>query len=882
MARLVRERRWAATSLGSIERWSRSLKTVVDLLLASEFPLVALWGPELVQIYNDGYREIMAGKHPEGLGQPTRECWPEVWLINEPIYRRVFAGETLTFEDKLFPIVRRGRREDAWFTLSYSPLRNEDGRVAGVLVIVFETTERHKADASRKEAERRLGEVVGLAGLSSDFRALFEAAPTPYLVLAPDLRIVAVNDAYLQATMTRRGAILGRTLFEEFPDDPDDPNATGVRNLRASLERVLLTRRTDAMAVQRYPVRRPAQAGGGFEERWWSPINTPVLGPDGEVAAIVHRVEDVTEIVRLRSEGAAQDQLVRDQQALIGRLRESEERYRILFESIDEGFCTVEVLFNARDEPVDYRFLETNRAFAQQTGLEGAAGKTMRQLVPSHERYWFELYGRVALTGEPVRFEERAEALGRWFDGYCYRLGGPESRTVGILFKDVTERKALEARLEHQAFHDALTGLPNRRLFMDRLAHALARTGRRDERVAVLFMDLDNFKVVNDSLGHDAGDLLLASVAGRLKRCLRPEDTLARFGGDEFVVLLEDVADPEEAVQVAERIIGDLGSPFPVEGRELFVRASVGIACGEASTKSADDLLRDADTAMYQAKAEGGVHSAFNPAMHGRAVRRLYLENDLRHAVRREEFVLRYQPIFDFRNKRAWGLEALVRWRHPQRGLLGPSEFVPLAEETGLIIPIGGWILREACRWAKGWQDNRPAKPPLTVIVNFSAKQLRHPDCVGSIVEALRKSGLEAQSLGLDVTESALIDALEGNALILQRIKALGVKLSIDDFGTGYSSLSYVKRLPADVIKVDKLFVEGVGEDAEHTAIVEMVVELAHTLGMEAIAEGVEGEGQAALLEEMGCDKAQGFHFAKPPPPKAVSGFLAKQQQSSD
>jgi diguanylate cyclase (GGDEF)-like protein len=207
---------------------------------------------------------------------------------------------------------------------------------------------------------------------------------------------------------------------------------------------------------------------------------------------------------------------------------------------------------------------------------------------------------------------------------------------------------------------------------MDRLAHALARTGRRDERVAVLFMDLDNFKVVNDSLGHDAGDLLLASVAGRLKRCLRPEDTLARFGGDEFVVLLEDVADPEEAVQVAERIIGDLGSPFPVEGRELFVRASVGIACGEASTKSADDLLRDADTAMYQAKAEGGVHSAFNPAMHGRAVRRLYLENDLRHAVRREEFVLRYQPIFDFRNKRAWGLEALVRWRHPQRGLLAP------------------------------------------------------------------------------------------------------------------------------------------------------------------------------------------------------------------
>lgn len=286
----------------------------MDLLLASEFPMVALWGPELVQIYNDGYRGIMAGKHPEGLGQPTRECWPEVWHINEPIYERVRAGETLTFEDKLFPITRHGYLEDAWFKLSYSPLRDEGGGIAGVLVTVFETTERHRAEAAREEAERRMKEVAGVAGLSSDFRALFEAAPTPFLVLAPDLRIFAVNDAYLRATMTRREAILGRTFFEVFPDDP---NGTGVRNLRASLDRVLATRRTDIMAAQRYPTRRPAKASGGFEERWWSPINRPVRGTNREVAAIIHRVEDVTEIVRLRSESEAQDQIARDQQALI-------------------------------------------------------------------------------------------------------------------------------------------------------------------------------------------------------------------------------------------------------------------------------------------------------------------------------------------------------------------------------------------------------------------------------------------------------------------------------------------------------------------------------------------------------------------------------------
>jgi diguanylate cyclase (GGDEF)-like protein len=387
-------------------------------------------------------------------------------------------------------------------------------------------------------------------------------------------------------------------------------------------------------------------------------------------------------------------------------------------------------------------------------------------------------------------------------------------------------------------------------------------------------MDLNDFKVVNDSLGHEAGDLLLMVVAQRLRRCLRPEDTLTRFGGDEFVVLVEDVEDPGEAVRVAERITEELRSPFVLEGRELYATASIGVSWGDARTKSAEDLLRDADTAMYQAKRDGSGYRVFDPAMYERVVRRLELENDLRRALDQREFVVYYQPIFDFGSQEVWGVEALVRWEHPERGLLGPSEFVPLAEETGLIVSIGAWVLEEACHRTKDWQESHPRNPPLGVIVNLAAKQLRHPGCEETIRKALARSGLAAGSLSLDVTESAFIDALEGNGLALERIQARGVGISIDDFGMGYSSLSYLKRLPADALKIDKSFVRGLGEDAEDTAIVRMVIDVGHTLGLRVVAEGVETWAQAALLTETGCDMAQGYHFARPLPAEEVEAFL--------
>jgi diguanylate cyclase (GGDEF)-like protein/PAS domain S-box-containing protein len=488
-----------------------------------------------------------------------------------------------------------------------------------------------------------------------------------------------------------------------------------------------------------------------------------------------------------------------------------------------------------------------------------------------------------ALSGEAEGYDHehrirRPDGEVSWVHGQAEVVRGEDGgplRMIGTVH-DVTERKALEDRLRHQAFHDPLTDLPNRELFLDRLGHALARTERRPgKRVAVLFMDLDDFKVVNDSLGHEAGDLLLVAVAERLMGCMRPEDTLARFGGDEFTVLLEDLDDPEEAVRVAERIIDEVRDPFVLEGREFYVRASIGITLGEDRTKDLDDLLREADIAMYWAKDQGSGYSMFNPAMFEKALGRLEAANYLRRAIEREDFVVHYQPIFGFATGEVWGVEALVRWDHPERGLLDPSEFVAVAEESGLVVPMGEGVLREACLRAKEWQETHPRNPPLVMAVNLSARQLSRPDLAETVERVLRETGLEGNRLTLDITETVYVKTLAGNTAALDRLRSLGVKISIDDFGMGYSWLSYLKRLPANSIKIDRSFVRGLGEDDEDTAIVGMIIELAHTLGIEVVAEGVESEEQARVLTEMSCDFAQGFYFSKPVPPEAAAEFLA-------
>jgi diguanylate cyclase (GGDEF)-like protein len=388
-------------------------------------------------------------------------------------------------------------------------------------------------------------------------------------------------------------------------------------------------------------------------------------------------------------------------------------------------------------------------------------------------------------------------------------------------------------------------------------------------------MDLDNFKGINDSFGHEAGDLLLVAVVERLKGCLRPEDALTRFGGDEFVVLLEDVEGSEGPVGVAKRIVEELKDPFVLEGRDVYVSASIGIALGEGRTKTPEDLLRDADTAMYWTKERGLDYSEFDPAMDNRALRRLETANHLRKAIEQDEFGVHYQPIVSLRTGAVLAMEALVWWEHPERGPLDPIEFVALAEESGLMVPIGEWVLREACRRAKEWQEVRLGTPPLVMSVNLSVKQLSRPDLAETVEAILKETGLEGRHLTLDITETVYARALAGNTAVLDSLRKLGVKISLDDFGTGFSSLSYLKRLPADAIKIDKSFVKGFGEDAEDTAIVRMIIELAHTLGLEVVAEGVESEEQVLQLREIGCDMGQGSYFAGPLPPEAASEYVA-------
>jgi diguanylate cyclase (GGDEF)-like protein/PAS domain S-box-containing protein len=434
---------------------------------------------------------------------------------------------------------------------------------------------------------------------------------------------------------------------------------------------------------------------------------------------------------------------------------------------------------------------------------------------------------------------------------------------------DISERKALEAELERRASHDTLTGLPNRHAFVDRLGQALLRTRRRKStsKVGVLFMDLDRFKNVNDSLGHGAGDALLVAVAERLKNRLRPEDVLARFGGDEFAVLLESVEDPSEMIRVARRICEALREPFSVSDYRVSVNTSIGIALGAAHTKDPEGMLREADVAMYRAKEQGpGRYEVFDPAMQIRAQERLELETELRRAVEQEEFVLHYQPIVSLHNGSMVGFEALLRWRHPHKGLQLPSAFLPLAEETDLIVPIDGWVLEEVCRQAKRWEEEYPCASLVTMHVNLSPRQLKGGGLARTIEETLKRVALEVHTLALDITEGFLLKASENEAPTLDALKKMGIRLDLDDFGTGYSSLSYIKSFPVDSVKLDKSFVEGLAEDTTGMGLVRKIIELCHTLGLEVVAEGIETPEQATLLKEMGCDMGQEYYLGRPLP----------------
>ncbi len=552
-------------------------------------------------------------------------------------------------------------------------------------------------------------------------------------------------------------------------------------------------------------------------------------------------------------------------------LRESEARFRMVTEGALAGVYIIQ----------DGKFPYVNPALAQILGyrpeeLIDRLGPL--DLVHPDDRDLVAGNIRRRLEGQAEGLQYTFRALRK--DGqivHCEVLGcradyQGQPAILGTLL-DITERVKAEEQLQLNAFHDALTGLPNRALFTDRLGRVMARSKRHNSYLyAVLFLDLDHFKNINEGLGHVVGDQLLIAIADRLRRVLRPGDTLSRLGSDEFAILLDTISDVSDASRVASRVQKQLALPFYLSGNEVYISASIGIALSTTGNEQPRDLLRDAETAMYRAKEKGpALYEIFDAAIHKRAVARLQLETELRRAVELQEFCIHYQPIVSLSNDMIAGFEALVRWQHPERGLVFPADFIPLAEETGLIIAIDQWVLREACRRMRAWQGKYAGERPLTLSVNLSSKDFMLPDLIDQIGQVLHQTGYAAHCLRLELTESVIMADAESTIHTLQQLKALGVRLQVDDFGTGFSSLNYLHRLPIDTLKIDRSFVSRMCSDPDTEKIVQIIISLADGLGKDVIAEGVETAGQLAKLRKLGCLYAQGYYFSKP-----VSGEAAE------
>lgn len=657
------------------------------------------------------------------------------------------------------------------------------------------------------------------------------------------------------------GSALVRDVFDTSHDD--EPQMAAVRQIMPGLRKYY--ERAHILSVAMFPI--------VFQEK--------VIGDLSFSSATRHSFDnDEVEFLKALTSQAATTiegmRLYRDLEESREELRASEERFRSLVQNASDLVTVIDA-----DTTISYQSPSITRLLGYQP--EEIVGTRLSELthIDDVARTLAVLHGAVTDNSRVVVGETRLRHRdGSWRDVEFVGSDQSQNRAIGgvvLNVRDVTDRKALEQQLRHQALHDPLTKLANRTRFADRLEHALVRAARLDQSVSVLFMDLDNFKGVNDSLGHSAGDMLLAQVAERVQACLRPGDTVARFGGDEFSILLEDVSSLDDATAVTQRIFDSFQAPFQLDGKDLAVRASIGIAMSDSGRRcDADALVRDADVAMYVAKAQGkGCYRVFEPSMQVSMMERLELLADLQRALDRDEFVLEYQPMVLLQSGKLSGMEALVRWNHPRRGLMPPLEFIPLAEESGAILRLGNWVLTQACRQAAAWHTRYPSGDGWSMSVNVSVKQLQDPAFAGEVAQALNESGLDPHWLILEITESAMMQDAAAMMKRLQELKALGVRLAIDDFGTGYSSLSYLREFPFDLLKIDKSFIDDIGSMENQKELTKAIIGLGKTLDLELVAEGIEHADQLSRLQSMDCELGQGFLFAKPMDVAAVEDLLA-------
>lgn len=712
------------------------------------------------------------------------------------------------------------------------------------------------ADAAGGSGANPIPIIRAGAGSNTDwFEMLFQRLPVPAIRCDAEGRIVAWNSASEEIYGKKADAVTGKHIWQVIARPPH----------HGKLQQIIQN------ALEGNPSER---------------VETQHSGPNGAVHVLCTTFP-------LRDAGGAISGVVSihldntDQKKTAQTLHLAQETYHNLIVNSPQGIFRI---------APDGWLIEANPALSRIFGYDDPAemledlrrGKSDigRKFFVDPVRYE-QMLRLLQQKGEAAQYEvqiKRGEDEILWLEINAQAVrgeGGQIAHFEGTI-EDVSKRKQAEERLLHDALHDKLTGLPNRALFMERLGRSLSRTRRMtDYRFAVLFVDLDRFKNVNDSLGHLAGDQLLQMTSRKLEACVRPGDTVARMGGDEFALLLDDIESDETATHVADRIQKRLSMPMRINNQEIFSTASIGIVLGDAQYQQPEDLLRDSDMAMYKAKTSGKAHHEFfDIGMKNKATTLLQLESDLRRAVQRNEFKLEYQPIVSLVAGRIAGFEALVRWRHPERGTVSPGDFIPLAEDTGLILPIGRWALREACRQITVWQNSSRGKMlPLTMAVNLSARQFGQPDLVRYVEGVLRQCNLDPRYLKLEITESVIMGNADAATAMLLQLKELGVKLSIDDFGTGYSSLSYLHRFPINSLKIDRSFVSRMDVSDENEEIVRTIVTLAHNLKMDVIAEGVETAEQLAHLRALECHYGQGYYFGGPMDGTTAGAFIAAQPQ---